>query len=212
MLIDIHTHTKPWSGDSQVTAARLIEASKAAGLDGLCLTEHVWFWDHDDVAELSRKHGFLVLPGVEINTEAGHFLVFGLTKYVIGMQSTSFLKELVEAANGAMLWAHPYRGQLSGRGAGDDAVVLERAGRDPLVRLCNGIEVLNGRSTALENDFARALQQRAGLPAAGGGDVHSVQDVGLCATEFESPVRNLGEFIAEVRAGRFHAVDLKKST
>ncbi len=201
MLIDIHTHTKPWSGDSQITADELIEAAKATDLDGICLTEHVWFWDHDDVAELSRKHGFLVLPGVEINTESGHFLVFGLTRYVVGMQSTSFLKELVEAANGAMLWAHPYRGRLASRNAGDDSLAL----------LCHGIEVLNGRNTPAEDRFARSLQEKVRLPAAGGGDVHALQDVGLCATEFESLVGDLGEFIAQLRAGRFHAVDLKKS-
>ena len=70
-LIDLHTHTRPLSHDSDLTPDDVIDAAKRSGLDGVCLTEHDFFWEHDKVAELARKHNFLVLPGIEVNVEQG---------------------------------------------------------------------------------------------------------------------------------------------
>ena len=59
MLIDLHTHTHPLSHDSDLTPDALIEAAKKAGLDGVCLTEHDFFWEREKVEELGRRHDFL---------------------------------------------------------------------------------------------------------------------------------------------------------
>ena len=62
MLIDLHTHTKPLSWDSLLSADDLVAMAKRAGLDGVCLTEHDMFWDHEKAAGLCRRHNFLVIP------------------------------------------------------------------------------------------------------------------------------------------------------
>ena len=54
MLIDLHTHTYPLSWDSRLSPDELVERSKAAGLDGIVLSEHDWAWDPDEVAALAR--------------------------------------------------------------------------------------------------------------------------------------------------------------
>ena len=87
----------------------LIEGSKSLGLDGICLTDHDTFWTGEQILDLSSKHDFLVIPGCEINTEAGHVLVFGLSKYEFGMHRREFLQAYVEKAEGVMIAAHPYR-------------------------------------------------------------------------------------------------------
>ncbi|TEU02097.1 MAG: PHP domain-containing protein, partial [Dehalococcoidia bacterium] len=69
MLIDLHTHTRPLSHDSLLSPDELIEAAKAAGLDAVCLTEHDFTWEPEKVRELSRRHAFTVIPGIEVNTE-----------------------------------------------------------------------------------------------------------------------------------------------
>ena len=38
MLIDLHTHTRALSWDSDLDLDELIERSRKAGLDGVCLT------------------------------------------------------------------------------------------------------------------------------------------------------------------------------
>ena len=94
MLIDLHTHTHPLSHDSLLSPDELIEAAKAARLDGVCLTEHDFFWDPTEVAALRKRHNFLVIPGIEVNTEDGHIVVFGLDRFV------SAYEELYEEVRG----------------------------------------------------------------------------------------------------------------
>ena len=112
MLIDLHNHTRPLSHDSLITADDLIVAAKERGLDAVCLTEHDFFWDVDEVRSLSKRHNFPAIPGVELNTEDGHFVAFGLEKWVYGMHRTDELVAMVKEAPGALIAAHPYRRQL----------------------------------------------------------------------------------------------------
>ena len=91
VLIDLHTHSFPKSDDSFADVDDLIDNAKAAKLDGICLTDHDFFWSKDEVRDLARRHDFLVLPGSEINTDTGHVLVFGLDRYVFGMHDLTYV-------------------------------------------------------------------------------------------------------------------------
>ncbi|MCH7810844.1 MAG: PHP domain-containing protein, partial [Chloroflexi bacterium] len=184
MLIDLHTHTKPLSHDSDLTPDALIEAAKTAGLDGVCLTEHDFFWEHEKAAELGRRHDFLVIPGIEVNTESGHVVVFGLDEFVYGMHRLGELVGMVEAAGGAMIAAHPYRRQLPFEltREGDWSEALEQASENEAYRHVQAIETLNGRGTKRQNAFSAAVCERHGLAQVAGSDAHSLVDVGACAT------------------------------
>jgi len=125
-----------------VSPDELVDAAKGLGLDGICITEHDYFWDLDDIRALSRKHGFLVLPGCEVNTDGGHVLVFGLEKYVFGMHKAAFLRELVEQASGVMVAAHPYRRRYIRDGAkrlDDYRAMINNACRDEFFSFCDAI-------------------------------------------------------------------------
>ena len=45
----------------------------------------------------------------------------------------------------------------------------------------------------------------------GGSDAHRVEQLGTMATRFENPISGLDGLIAELRAGRFHPVNLAGS-
>ena len=92
MLIDLHTHSYPQSDDAFMAVDELIDTARARGLDGVCLTDHDRFWSEAETRELSKKHQFLVLAGSEINTDAGHVLVFGLDKYLFRASQADFLQ------------------------------------------------------------------------------------------------------------------------
>ncbi|MDO8615397.1 MAG: PHP domain-containing protein [Dehalococcoidia bacterium] len=208
MLIDLHTHTYPLSHDSLLSADELIEAAKAAGLDGVCLTEHDFFWEPAAVAALAKRHRFLVLPGIEVNTEHGHIVAFGLERYVYGMHRVHELAALVEAAGGVMIAAHPYRRQLPFELRHEGAPeawceALERAVANDAYRHVHAVETHNGRGSGRENEFSREICGRLGLPAVAASDSHDRRDVGRCATEFEREVSGLEGLIAELKAGRF---------
>ena len=191
----------------------LIEGSKARGLDGICLTDHDNFWTDEQVRELSGKHEFLVIPGCEINTEAGHVLVFGLSQYEFGMHKPEYLQASVGRAEGVMIAAHPYRRRFLEEPAvrpGIREEMLERASRDELFRMCQGIEALNGRGLAVQNQFSLDLGGRLSLNMTAGSDAHRVEQIGTVATEFQQPVSCLADLIRELREGHYRPVDLRQ--
>lgn len=206
MLIDLHTHTYPKSDDSFLTLEELVQEARRVGLDGLCLTEHDAFWDPVALHSFWRQSGFLVLPGCEVTTDEGHFLTFGLNKYVFGMHKLSFLRRLVDEAGGVLVAAHPYRRRYQ-KAAGQRAEryeqMLDQACQDQCFNHCHGVEVLNGRGAVDENRFAKDLAARLGKGATGGSDSHRLSDVGTYATRFEGNITCLDDLIRELKAGRY---------
>jgi hypothetical protein len=212
MLIDLHTHTHPGSWDSFLHPDELIERSRQAGLDAVVLSEHDWAWDPEAVRALARRHDFRVIAGMEINTEDGHILVYGMHKYVFGMHRSHELAGHVNEADGVMVAAHPYRRQAPWDWEKPQEYVdaLARAERNPAYKLVAALEVLNGRGKLRENAFVEDLASNMGLPGTGGTDSHEVKDIGKTATYFERDVHNERELIEELRAGRVWAVDLTR--
>ena len=212
MLIDIHTHTYPTSDDSILTPEELITKAKRIGLDGVCITDHDRFWDPNDILALSRKYDYLVLPGCEVTTEEGHMLVYGLQEYIFGMHKASYVKELVDDAGGAMVVAHPYRRFYRKQAHTSEEAyeeMLTRACRNKVFGFIDAVEIFNGRGTDEENHFAGDIADRFGLSATGASDAHSIEQVGTYATRFRQPVRDLDDFITELKAGRFSPYALR---
>lgn len=210
MLIDLHTHTAPKSYDALQTPEELVLEAKGLGLDALCLTEHDTFWEAADLRKLSKRHGLLLLPGCEVNTDEGHFLAFGLEEYVFGMHKLPFLRQQVDQAGGVLVAAHPYRRRgLAGIHPTDLESRLTRASQEGSFKYCDAIEGLNGRGTKDENSFSLRLGQRLGLKTTGGSDSHSTGDLGTYATRFSARVESLEDLVRELKEGRFCSVSLK---
>lgn len=211
-LIDLHTHSYPFSDDSFMGADELIDAAKTLGLDGVCLTEHDHFWPTDEIRKLSRKHNFLVLPGCEINTDDGHILVFGLERYIFGLHKPAFARHLAERRGGVIIAAHPYRRRFleePARKPEARSEMMQRATADGFFRLCDAIEGINGRGNPWENQFSSDLGQRLGLRMTGGSDAHRMTQLGTAATQFQTKITDLVDLLRELRAGRFQAIDLR---
>ena len=211
MLIDLHNHTYPKSDDSFMSADELVDAARIAGLDGVCITEHDDFWPLAEAAELTRRHGILALPGAEINTDAGHVLVFGLHRYRFGMHKPTFLRAEADSLGAALIAAHPYRRRFleePGQEPAARAEMLERAKSDRQLWQFDAIESHNGRGSEAQNRFAEDLREGLGMPGVGGSDAHRVNQVGTAATEFQRRIKSLDDLIAEIKAGRMAPVDL----
>jgi len=214
VLIDLHTHSYPKSDDSFAAVDDLVDKAKSAHLDGICLTDHDFFWLNDEVRDLARRHDFLVLPGCEINTDTGHVLVFGLDRYVFGMHKPDFLVNAVRQREGAMIAAHPYRRRfLEDPGHLPEArqEMLDRASADEFFGSCDGIEGVNGRGKDVQNLFSQDLAERLGIKMTGGSDAHRVEQIGTAATAFERKITGLDDLIQEIKAGRFRAETLINS-
>jgi predicted metal-dependent phosphoesterase TrpH len=211
MLIDLHSHTYPISWDSALSPQQLIALCKNAGVEGVCLTEHDYFWNVDECAALAEEHDFLVLPAIEVNTEYGHILAYGLKQYKFGMHRVEQLAEMVEADGGVMIAAHPYRRympwyQLEGP---DLERNLERAMANKAYTHCVALETLHGRGGPEQNAFSEMLRDRLNMFATGGSDAHQPDHVGRCVTRFERQITSLEDLIVELRAGRYEPVELR---
>ncbi len=146
MLIDLHTHTGWGSGDSHLDPSDMIEQARRWGMDGIAVTDHDFAWDPEKVEMLRRRHGFLVIAGAEMDTDAGHVLVFGLPgpRRWLRLPDAQPLRAEVDAAEGVMVLAHPFQDLTS---------IEPEAGDEEWQRLIEGrrwylmdaIEVHNGR-------------------------------------------------------------------
>jgi len=208
MLIDLHTHTYPNSDDSFLSPTELILRAKKSGLDGICLTEHDWYWSHEAAAQLARELDFVVIPGVETNTEDGHFIVFGLDRFKFGMHHTDFLRGMVDERGGFMILAHPFRRNFYSQD--DIEETVEKCLQKPMLKYVDTIEILNGKGKPRQNEFSQELAKRLGWKGIGGSDAHEMKDIPTCATYFERKVTNLEELIQELKAGRYEPVDLRQ--
>ena len=152
-----------------------------------------------------------MIPGIEVNTERGHVIAFGLKEFVYGMHRLGELVTLVEAAGGAMIAAHPYRRQLPFEleKDGDWGEALDLASANEAYKHVHAIETLNGRGSERQNAFSAAVCERHDLPQAAGSDAHTRTDVGACATEFEATIADLGDLIAALKSGWFKPMKLR---
>lgn len=200
--VDLHTHTRFGSNCSYMEPAQLVQRAKEVGLDAVCITEHNAAWEEEAIRALGEESGFRVLGGVEVSTELGDVLVFGVRPLVLAGCRIEDVRRLVDEEGGLMIAAHPFRGcyRLGAPMDVDGAAAL------PLFRWVDAVEVFNGTSPWPEVEFACAALERMSLPGVGGSDAHSPLSVGRCYTEFERKVASVEELVVELRAGRFRAV------
>jgi hypothetical protein len=207
----MHVHTNVGSYDSNLSPLELIHQGKGAGLDGVVVTEHDRGWDRDLARQLTREHNFLILCGMEVSTDLGHILVYGLEEYVSGILYANTLRQVVDKIDAVMFAAHPYRQAFVNTNGRWDApkptLTVQEAADRSLVQVVDGLEVYNGATGDRENAMAVAVGEHVGLHGIGGSDAHSEHGLGCCATVFERPIRNERELIDELRAGRFRAIN-----
>lgn len=210
--IDLHTHTVIASPDSELSPAQLVKTAKAVQLGGAVITEHNRTWEQREARAYSDELGFPFIRGMEVTTDLGHVLVYGLNSYIGGIHIARDLRKAVKAAGGFMVAAHPFRNLFHnprwGGGGKANIPTVEEAARLPIFDLVDEIEVLNGGTGELENYFAWQVAQHLGMKGTGGSDAHSTHGLGLRVTVFERDIRDAEELIAELRAGRFYAAEV----
>jgi hypothetical protein len=209
-VIDLHVHTTRGSSDSSLIPEELARRARGAGIDGACLTEHGGGWTDRELEETFADSGVTVFRGLEVDTDAGHVLVFGLPAYVSGIHRIEELRRVVDRASGAMVSAHPFRNlfnrppdkpNLLFRGLGELPQTAEEAAGHRLFGLVDGIEIANGSNTDRENRFAWDVAAHLGLAGTGGSDAHSEHGLGRHVTVFDGGVTSERDLIDAIRAG-----------
>lgn len=196
MWIDTHCHTK-YSYDNWLEPLELIRRAKLMGIDAVCITEHYSYEASEPVERIGRDEGLLVLRGVEISTDRGHLLAYGIEDdgwNVWGRNNYLPLADVIGRINdlgGICVPAHPFR-EIGVASLLDGLLDLQGI---------VAVESHNGGNSDADNELALRAATHMRLPTLGGSDCHKVGAVGRCATEFTRPVADMAGFVAAVRAG-----------
>lgn len=167
MLIDLHCHTK-YSYDCYLEPVDLIQRAKELGLDGICITEHCSYNASHYLFNLAQSDDFLILRGLEISTNMGHVLAYGVNDDSWNVWPGNTYLDIdgvlgnIHEAGGICVPAHPFRGWDS---LGDAIFTIE--GIDAL-------ETHNGSNTVDETRKATRAAAALNLPSIGGSDCHTV--------------------------------------
>jgi len=194
MKIDLHCHSK-YSADNHLEPEAVIEQAIKMNLDGVCFAEHDSMMPSWPLEKIAIPEGFYVFRGVEISTDCGHLLAYGVIddswniwsghNYLNALQVT----EKIHHLGGICVPAHPFRGWDS---FGKHALKME--GLD-------AIETHNGLNLGDMNEKAIQASRLRNLPSIGGSDCHKKEQVGRAFTEFRNQVHTLEELIEEIKKG-----------
>ena len=194
----MHAHSSERSLDSGVRAAVIVEQAVWRGLDGVCLTEHNALWPAAGIRELAERFEITVLAGMELGTDAGHVLVYGLDRYHPELLMLETLRRIVASEGAAMVMAHPMR-PFHGR----------RPGWDELPAWFDGIEAINGDHSDSEDGYLIRQASDHQIAAIAGSDVHSRDAVGRCATLFPSCVSDVHQLAGLIRDRQVSPIDFR---
>ncbi len=209
-IIDLHIHTVVGSLDSGISAKRLAEGAKAAGLTGVVLSEHQTQWSPEEAERFSEESGLFVFAAREWATDMGHVITLGLERQVQGIIRVRELRQVCQDKGAYMIMCHPFRyfpgpsNFLFGNRRQSDGLSLEEMAGHPFFSLVDAVEVLNGGCTDRENRIAQKVAGHLKMPATAGGDLHWPMEIGRrYANLFEKDITTAEEFLEEMWAGRF---------
>lgn len=215
MKIDLHVHSSEVSMCGKMSAKETVERYKAAGYDGIVLTNHYnrdtsshferhGFSDfnqvYEDAYQLAKsegeKVGLLVLFGFELRFDDcnNDYLVYGMPKEVYSDYKKLFtlrageFSKIAQEKGFLFYQAHPFRNEMSIRRP--DCFF--------------GIEVKNGNPRHdSRNDVAQFWAEKFGLHKIAGSDCHEPEDVGITGIETDQKVENLDDLLEVLKKDRY---------
>lgn len=208
---ELHCHSAPASGCSELPPTELVQRCKDAGAHGLVLTNHAVWWmketekekwcaqylkDYLDTKEAGEHLGLTVLFGMEIrfmDTE-NDYLLFGFDEHFIPVAYEWMDKNIRDfynnfhSENVLVLQAHPHRKNM---------VEMDRSCVD-------GYEVFNmhpGHNSAIA--FSSRLHHQCGGIITGGTDLHHRGHEGSMFTCFAEMPQNEADLVRLLRNGDY---------
>ena len=212
---EAHLHTSEGSKCGRLTAVEMVRAYKEAGFSTIFISNHFgknFFKDWEEKEwdkiidrffvgyDLARQEGeriglnVLLSAELEFDTHKGHhYLVYGIDEkflkenpYLYEMTVEEFFA-LAKKNGYLFIEAHPYR---------DENRVVTPT-------LVDGFEVVNPNPRHdNHSDLAEATVGEYGILRAAGSDAHRYEDVGRCATETETEIKTVEDYIRLVKSGK----------
>ena len=219
-LFDMHVHTTKGSSDSNLSPEDMVLEAERLGLFGLCITEHSGPWDQHEFQAFAARHNLVLIRAMEVETDMGHILAFGLNSYLPGISNAQELRKAVDEVGGFIVSAHPFRAMFDPRPLVKPLIykdmptvpsTVEEAVKHPVFRLVDAVEVANGGTSDQENRFAVQVARHLNFKVTGGSDAHSKHGLGRYVTSFEDEIGSEVEFMNALRTGSFYPAVLSQN-
>jgi hypothetical protein len=187
--IDLHTHTRRYSGCSVLSPQALCEIALDRGLNALAITEHQHQWSKSELAALQEQYPALKLyAGIEVSCEDGHdYVVLGLREAHRVHYGMSYrdLRALVDASPGAFVFiAHCFRYSDGEEGLAQREVDgIEMASHNMLARP----QPISGAAQIVRADLYRRWRDKMGWVGLYNSDGHSRAMVGTFYNRIDVP-------------------------
>lgn len=192
LKLDLHVHTTS-SHDGTASAREMAEAAKARGLDGVAITDHDVAMDSLAAASLAERTGMIIIPGIEVTTAEGHFVI--LMPKRAAPRGIGFMDAARAALADGSVPFIPHPTDPLSHGVGEAVVHGSVEFRFP-------IETLNASTATKYNRAAEELADTLSLPKLASSDAHIPKAVGDAYTIVEASGRSLEGALEAIRAGR----------
>jgi len=195
MFIDLHVHEETFSPCSWMNLEEAVASARVSDLDGICITNHNSIEIKRTAEHFLRECAFPVFVGVEMTTQDGDIVAFGLDSLPQETPTAQEFVDFVNARNGFCFAAHPYSKRR--KSLGDGIFTL---------RGLHGVEVANGANAKEDDAKALYVCKRLGLVPVGGSDAHIADAVGRYATWLPKLATTVHDLVAILKTGKCCAV------
>lgn len=208
-IVDMHVHSI-YSGESQAIPEEIVGVAVAKGLDAICITEHDSLYASRPFEEIRRKTSLVIIRGVELSTDAGHMLVYGVDEKDWndwGKNRVSHAQELIDRVTrlgGVVIPAHPWvvsEPWFSGIPVqiSVDERIVNLTGITAL-EVCNGKQLRWPRVCQVLAQYAKS----AGIGSVGGSDAHFPHEVGRSYTVFKTPIYSPESLVRALKSQHYY--------
>ncbi|MFA1610363.1 CehA/McbA family metallohydrolase [Halobellus rubicundus] len=197
LSVELHAHSS-LSYDGRDPVDLLLAQARAVGLDALAVTDHDEIDASLEAAAKAEEYGLVGIPGMEVTSEVGHILAFGIDELVPAGLSYDETLDRIHEQGGLAVVPHPFQSSRHG--------VAAHISRDQLAR-ADAIEVYNSRLfTGWANRRAERFATARELPKTAGSDAHIGEMVGQAVTEVATDDRSVEGILEAIREGKTSVV------
>lgn len=198
MRADLHLHSRH-SPDSSLEPREIARLAKSRDLKAVAITDHNTVGGHAAMADACKTEGLLFLPGIEVTSNEGHILAYGVNSAPQAGRSAVETIEEIHALGGIASAAHPER-VYTGLSVG-----AVRASK------FDAVEVFNSQSLSSHNAHARKVAEELRLPVTGGSDAHQPYRVSMGYLSMELEPESMDGAIEQILKGHNQAGGQKAS-
>jgi len=208
MILDMHVHSTASRGSNvrpSEYAKRIVGLrEKGYNIDGFVLTEHNRYFKFNFINDFKRKYNIFVFVGVEVNTNLGHILLYGVSDNSFRRNKYIDSQELIDWANDnncIAVPAHPFSKNKHTWWK----VVLSN------IRGVEVIEGLNGSLSQEENTAAMDYARKNNLKVIGGSDAHRIRQFGKCLTKFDCEIATIDDLLDALSYSSYKPIYMREA-